>query len=749
MEHKATTARSYLEQILVDETAEPTALPLSLLKDITGDFSDDQEIGRGGFAVVYKGIFGDKVIAVKKLSNAYMHETEFDREIECLMRAKHKNVVRFLGYCDDTQRSREIFDGKHVMAEIHQRLLCFEYVRKESLDKYINGAYREWGTCYKIIKGICEGLQYLHDNHIIHLDLKPANILLDDNMEPKIADFGLSRCFDENQSRDITKTILGTIGYLAPEIREGGVIARSADLYSVGVIMLEILTGQKGYQDIGDVLESWSDRLERSQRDTLCEQIRVCYEIALECREFNPKMRPPSARDIIDRLHTMESIQGWFEKIFYFSTEPAQLPGSAYGLVETKPPLPVKVGQCGAATKMASIYDMVEPMSYLCVSVVKARDLPTMDITGALDPYVEVKLGNFKSVTRHLEKNANPVWRQMFTFSAAHLQSNQLEVIVRHKDVLRADFVGRVVFDMSDIPSRLPPDSQLAPQWYSLSDAHGERFPHGNSLGEIMLAVWIGTQADEAFPEAWHSDAHSLSREGLTNTRSKVYYSPKLIYLKVSVIAAQDLIAADKGRPLAPTIAKIQIGNQIRRTRPGQPQGSANPAWNEEFMFVVSEPFEDPLVVTVEEKVVAGRDEPIGRVIIPVASPYVPRNDLVKSVPSKWFTLLRRMTVDEAAADVTTGIKHREHSKTFTSKIQLRMSLETAYHVLDESTCYISDLHPAAAETAEECHRRAGGGHAQRARHGRQQEPLLRCQVGAHAHAAGHRCPTVERAVHL
>uniref|UniRef100_A0A3B6B8U2 Protein kinase domain-containing protein n=1 Tax=Triticum aestivum TaxID=4565 RepID=A0A3B6B8U2_WHEAT len=557
MEHKATAARSDLEQILVDETAEPTALPLSLLKDITGDFSDDQEIGRGGFAVVYKGIFGDKVIAVKKLSNAYMHETEFDREIECLMRAKHKNVVRFLGYCDDTQRSRERFDGKHVMAEIHQRLLCFEYVRKEGLDKYINGAYREWGTCYKIIKGICEGLQYLHDNHIIHLDLKPANILLDDNMEPKITDFGLSRCFDENQSQDITKTILGTIGYLAPEIREGGVIARSADLYSVGVIILEILTGQKGYQDIGDVLESWSDRLERSQRDTLCEQIRVCYEIALECREFNPKMRPPSARDIIDRLHTMESIQGWFEKILYLSTEPAQLPGSLYSLVETKPPLPVKVGQCGAATKMASIYDMVEPMSYLCVSVVQARDLPTMDITGALDPYVEVKLGNFKSVTRHLEKNANPVWRQMFTFSAAHLQSNQLEVIVRHKDVLRADFVGRVVFDMSDIPSCIPPDSQLAPQWYHLSNAHGERFPHGNSLGEIMLAVWLGTQPDEAFMEAWHSGTHSLSRERLMNTRSKVYYSPKLIYLKVFIITAQDLIGAEKDRPLAAAIAKI------------------------------------------------------------------------------------------------------------------------------------------------------------------------------------------------
>jgi serine/threonine protein kinase len=71
--------------------------------------------------------------------------------------------------------------------------------------------HREWAMCYKIIKGICEGLQYLHDNHIVHLDLKPANILLDDYMTPKISDFGLSRCFDENQSKRITQTIVGTM----------------------------------------------------------------------------------------------------------------------------------------------------------------------------------------------------------------------------------------------------------------------------------------------------------------------------------------------------------------------------------------------------------------------------------------------------------------------------------------------------------------------------------------------------------
>lgn len=133
------------------------------------------------------------------------------------------------------------------MADVHERLLCFEYIPKGSLDKYIMGtnfslyfllsfttnclmchitssfqksrheivnpvsplpfidASREWGTCYKIIKGIYEGLQYPHENHIVHLDLKLANILLDDNMAPKITDFGLSRCFDENQSRDISK----------------------------------------------------------------------------------------------------------------------------------------------------------------------------------------------------------------------------------------------------------------------------------------------------------------------------------------------------------------------------------------------------------------------------------------------------------------------------------------------------------------------------------------------------------------
>uniref|UniRef100_A0ACD5YCR2 Uncharacterized protein n=1 Tax=Avena sativa TaxID=4498 RepID=A0ACD5YCR2_AVESA len=213
MDWKATTARSDLEQMLVDETAEPKALPLSLLEDITRDFSDSQEIGSGGFAIVYKGILGlgHRAVAVKRLSNTYMHEKQFHREVECLMHVKHKNVVRFLGYCADTQGSMERYDGKLVMADVQQRLLCFEYVPNGSLDKYIIDPCRAWRTCYKIIKGICAGLQYLHENNIIHLDMKPANILLDNNMIPKVTDFGLSRCFAENQTREITKNIFGSM----------------------------------------------------------------------------------------------------------------------------------------------------------------------------------------------------------------------------------------------------------------------------------------------------------------------------------------------------------------------------------------------------------------------------------------------------------------------------------------------------------------------------------------------------------
>jgi len=140
MDGKDSTAHNILEHILLDECANPSRLPLSLLEAITNNFSDRQEIGRGGFAVVYKGMLGNGTVAVKKLSTALdVNEKKFSQEVQCLLKVRHKNIVRFLGYCADTQGEMVDYEGKFIMADVRNRLLCFEFVPNGSLHDYITG----------------------------------------------------------------------------------------------------------------------------------------------------------------------------------------------------------------------------------------------------------------------------------------------------------------------------------------------------------------------------------------------------------------------------------------------------------------------------------------------------------------------------------------------------------------------------------------------------------------------------------
>ncbi|TXG53375.1 hypothetical protein EZV62_022544 [Acer yangbiense] len=348
-------------------------------------------------------------------------------------------------------------------------------------------------------------------------------------------------------------------------------------------------------------------------------------------------------------------------------------------LVETRPPVAARMRYRGG-DKTSSTYDMVEQMHFLYVSVVKARDLPVMDVSGSLDPYVEVKLGNYKGITKHLEKNQNPVWNQIFAFSKERLQSNLLEVILKDKDFGKDDFVGMVVFDLTEVPLRVPPDSPLAPQWYILADKKGDK---SGRAGEIMLAVWMGTQADESFPEAWHSDAHNINHQNLSNTRSKVYFSPKLYYLRVHVMEAQDLVPWDKGRAPDPLV-KIHLGSQIRVTRPLQIR-TINPMWNEELMFVASEPFEDLIIVSVEDRISPGKEEILGRSFVPVRD--VPQRAEHSKLPEpRWLSLHKPAWAEEEG--------HEKKKEKFSSKILLRLVLDVGYHVLDESTHFSSDLQP-------------------------------------------------------
>ncbi|KAM0051435.1 putative C2 domain, phosphoribosyltransferase, C2 domain superfamily [Helianthus debilis subsp. tardiflorus] len=351
-------------------------------------------------------------------------------------------------------------------------------------------------------------------------------------------------------------------------------------------------------------------------------------------------------------------------------------PHEDFSLKETKPHLG---GGKTTGDKLTSTYDLVEQMQYLYVRVVKAKDLPAKDVTGSCDPYVEVRMGNYKGTTRHFEKNPKPEWNQVFAFSKDRIQASMLEVIVKDKDVLKDDFIGGVVFDLNEVPKRVPPDSPLAPQWYKLADRKGDKLK-----GELMLAVWWGTQADEAFPEAWHSDAATVSADGLANIRSKVYLSPKLWYLRVNVIEAQDLIPNDKTR-FPEVYVKATLGNQILRTRVSSSK-TINPLWNEDLMFVASEPFEEPLILSVEDRVGPNKEELLGRCGIPLQ--YVDRRLDHKMINSRWFNLEKHMMVE--------GEKKKEVK--FASRIHMRICLEGGYHVLDESTHYSSDLRPTAKQ---------------------------------------------------
>ncbi|RZC88136.1 hypothetical protein C5167_015940 [Papaver somniferum] len=355
---------------------------------------------------------------------------------------------------------------------------------------------------------------------------------------------------------------------------------------------------------------------------------------------------------------------------------PQHHPPEDFSLKETSPHL----GGGGlTGDKHTSSYDLVEQMQYLYVRVVKAKDLPAKDVTGSCDPYVEVKLGNYKGTTRHFENKSNPEWNQVFAFSKERIQASVVEILVKDKDFVKDDFMGRVWFDLNEVPKRVPPDSPLAPQWYRLEDRKGDK-----AKGELMLAVWMGTQADEAFPEAWHSDAASVSGDGLANFRSKVYLSPKLWYLRVNVIEAQDLQHVDKAK-FPEIYVKAILGNQALRTRVS-PSRNTNPLWNEDLMFVASEPFEEHLILSVEDRVGPNKDEILGRCAIPLQA--VERRLDYKSVHTRWFNLEKHIIVD--------GEKKKDGR--FASRIHLRICLDGGYHVLDESTHYSSDLRPTAKQ---------------------------------------------------
>ncbi|KAM1044937.1 hypothetical protein ACFX2I_035888 [Malus domestica] len=279
----------------------------------TCNFSEENKLGQGGFGPVYKGkLVTGREIAVKRLSKCSGQGTlEFKNELILISELQHTNLVQLFGFC------------------IHgeERMLIYEYMPNKSLDNFLFDSTRallDWKRRFSIIEGIAQGLLYLHKYsrmRVIHRDLKPSNILLDENMNPKISDFGMARIFTYNELEANTGRIVGTRGYMSPEYAMDGIFSIKSDVFSFGVLMLEIISGRKNnsfYNDervlnlVGYTWKLWKEGagielMDPTLTDSCVQdQFLRCVHTGLLCVEENAGERPTTS-NVISML-TNESV---------------------------------------------------------------------------------------------------------------------------------------------------------------------------------------------------------------------------------------------------------------------------------------------------------------------------------------------------------------------------------------------------------------------------------------------------------
>ncbi|XP_074272103.1 receptor-like serine/threonine-protein kinase SD1-8 [Silene latifolia] len=291
-----------------ENTGEPTnaddlELPLFDLYTMaiaTDNFSDANKLGQGGFGHVYKGVMLDgQEVAVKRLSkDSGQGAEEFKNEVRLIAKLQHRNLVRLLGCC----------------VELDEKMLIYEYLENRSLDSILFNKDKcsllDWQTRFNIISGIARGLLYLHQDsryRIIHRDLKASNILLDGDMNPKISDFGMARIFGGDETEGNTRRVVGTYGYMAPEYAMDGLYSIKSDVFSFGVLVLEILSGIKnrGFYNsdhelnlLGFSWKQWregkgTEMLDKSIGDKYStSEVLRCIQVGLLCVQERPEDRP-------------------------------------------------------------------------------------------------------------------------------------------------------------------------------------------------------------------------------------------------------------------------------------------------------------------------------------------------------------------------------------------------------------------------------------------------------------------------
>ncbi|KAK3199340.1 hypothetical protein Dsin_022755 [Dipteronia sinensis] len=266
----------------------------------TDNFSDKNKLGEGGFGPVYKGtLIEGQEIAVKRLSRCSgQGMKEFKNEVILIAKLQHRNLVKLLGCC----------------TERNERMLIYEYMPNKSLDYFIFDKTRrqllDWSKCIQIIVGTARGILYLHQDsrlRIIHRDLKASNVLLDNDMNPKISDFGMARTFGGDQTEAETNKIVGTYGYMSPEYAVDGIFSMKSDVFSFGVLVLEIVSGKRNrgfchidhnHNLLGHAWRLWNEErtvelIDKSlDYSSASSEMLRCIHVGLLCVQQRPEDRP-------------------------------------------------------------------------------------------------------------------------------------------------------------------------------------------------------------------------------------------------------------------------------------------------------------------------------------------------------------------------------------------------------------------------------------------------------------------------
>ncbi|OVA11403.1 Protein kinase domain [Macleaya cordata] len=299
---------------------------LSELQAATKNFSSENMIGKGGYAEVYKGCLQDgQHVAIKKLTRGTQEERigDFLSEIGVIVHVNHRNTAKLIGY--------GVEGGLHLVLELspHGSLASLLHGSKEVL---------EWGIRYKVALGTAEGLLYLHENcqrRIIHRDIKAGNILLTEEFEPQITDFGLAKWLPEQWSHHTVSKFEGTFGYLAPEYFMHGIVDEKTDVFAFGVLLLELITGRRAIDNTEQSLVMWAKPLldKNSFRELVDPSLGDAYDpqqmnrVALTaslCIQNSSILRPRMSQ-VVPLLRGDETGLDWCQRPFLHRTYSEEL----------------------------------------------------------------------------------------------------------------------------------------------------------------------------------------------------------------------------------------------------------------------------------------------------------------------------------------------------------------------------------------------------------------------------------------